>query len=91
MKHVTASEARKNWFSLLDEAARGEVIAIQRNGNRLVLRLEKRKKSVTNYKGLIGGKDLDNADKWGWDWSESKGLVRRLRPKWREGVCNQDL
>jgi antitoxin (DNA-binding transcriptional repressor) of toxin-antitoxin stability system len=30
MKQVTASEARKNWFRLLDEALDGEVIAVQR-------------------------------------------------------------
>ena len=80
MKHITASEARKNWFRLLDEAANGEVIAIRRNNKKLILRLEKReKKSVPNYKGLIGGADLDNADKWGWDWSPSKGLVPVIR------------
>jgi len=44
MKHVTASEARKNWFKLLDEASNGESIAINRNGKSLVLRLETRKK-----------------------------------------------
>ena len=40
MKNVTASEARKNWFRLLDEALDGEVIAVQRKGRRLVLRRE---------------------------------------------------
>jgi hypothetical protein len=75
MKHVTASEARTNWFKLLDEAAKGEVIAIQRGEKRLILRLEKRKKSTPSYKGLISGKNIENADQWGWEWSESKGLV----------------
>ena len=46
MKHVTASEARKSWFKLLDEAARGEIIAIQRNDKKLILRLERRRRSV---------------------------------------------
>ena len=75
MKHVTASEARKHWFTLLDEVAKVEIVAIQRNEHTLILRAEKRKASIPNYKGLIGGKDLENADKWGWDWSPSKGLV----------------
>ena len=76
MKHITASEARRNWFRLLDEAANGEVIVIQRNEKRLILSLEKRqKKSIPSYKGLIGGADIDNADKWGWEWTESKGLL----------------
>jgi len=44
MKHVTASEARKNWFKLLDEASTGETIAINRNGKHLVLRLQTGKK-----------------------------------------------
>src|SRR5437867_2972828 len=46
MKHVTASEARKSWFKLLDEAARGEIIASQRNDKKLILRLERRRRSV---------------------------------------------
>lgn len=75
MKHVTASDARKNWFKLLDEAAKGEVIAIQRNDKRLILRLEKQTKSLPSYKRLIGGKDLDNADKWGWEWNKSGKLI----------------
>ena len=74
MKRVTASEARKNWFRLLDEAAGGEVIAIERNGRRLVLRAEKRKRSTPSYKTLIRG-DWDEADKWGWDWDRSRGLT----------------
>jgi len=40
MKKVTASEARRQWFRLLDEAAQGEVIVLQRRGRRLVLRRE---------------------------------------------------
>jgi hypothetical protein len=75
MKHVTASEARTNWFKLLDEAAKGEVIAIQRGEKTLILRAEKHKKPAPSYTGLIGGKNLENADKWGWEWSKSKGLV----------------
>jgi len=76
MKSVTASEARKNWFKLLDEVAAGEVVAIRRNGKRIILSAEKpRKKAVPDYKRLFVGDDLDNADKWAWDWSPEKGLV----------------
>ena len=35
MKRVTASDARKNWFRLLDEAAAGEVVVIERAGTRI--------------------------------------------------------
>jgi hypothetical protein len=80
MKYVTASEARKNWFRLLDEAAAGEVIAIERNDKRLILRAEKRRKpGAPRYKGLIGGAGLDDADKWSWDWTPSRGLVPIIR------------
>ena len=77
MKHVTASEARKNWFKLLDEASNGESIAINRNGKSLVLRLETRKKleKTPNYKKIIQVPDADNADKWGWKWTERGGLT----------------
>jgi antitoxin (DNA-binding transcriptional repressor) of toxin-antitoxin stability system len=74
MKRVTASEARRNWFKLLDEAAKGEVIAIQRDDKQLVLRLHKQTKSVPNYKKLFQATDADDADKWGWEWTASKGL-----------------
>jgi hypothetical protein len=32
MKRVTASEARRNWFRLLDEVAAGAVVVIERGG-----------------------------------------------------------
>ena len=75
MKHVTASEARKNWFTLLDEAAEGQVIAIDRKGTRLVLRAEKPRNPRAISTKLISGEDLDNADKWGWDWDKDGKLV----------------
>ena len=74
MKHVTASEARKNWFSLLDEFANGQIVAIERNGKKLVLRTEKRKKGKS-YRKVISGQDIDNADKWGWDWDKAGRLI----------------
>ncbi len=74
MKHVTASEARKNWFQLLDEAAKGEVIAIQRDNKQLVLRLHKEKKSIPSYKRLLRVSQPDRADEWGWAWTDSQGL-----------------
>ena len=77
MKHVTASEARKNWFKLLDEVSNGESIAINRNGKNVVMRLETRKKRqiIPNYKRMIQVPDADNADKWGWKWTERGGLI----------------
>ena len=76
MKSVTASEARKNWFRLLDEVANGEIVVVRRNEKRIILSVEKhQKKTIPTYKGLIGGKDLDRADEWNWDWKPTKGVV----------------
>ena len=75
MKHVTASEARKNWFKLLDQAANGEVITIQRDDKKLILRAEKRQKRTPSYKGLIDFEDADDADTWGWEWKGPGALV----------------
>jgi hypothetical protein len=80
MKYVTASEARKNWFKLLDEAAKGEVIAIQRNDKKLILKAQKARPRVPSYKGLIGGK-VDDADTWGWEWKGPGTLVSKTLPK----------
>jgi antitoxin (DNA-binding transcriptional repressor) of toxin-antitoxin stability system len=87
MKQVTASEARKNWFRLLDEALDGEVIAVQRKGQRLVLRREDVAKSRNNkasrkYKRLLHVPDGEKADQWSWDWRGPElGLVLRRRSK----------
>lgn len=77
MKHVTASEARKNWFKLLDEASNGESIAINRSGKILMLKHETRKRlqKIPDYSKVIHIPDSDNADNWGWKWTEPRGLV----------------
>jgi hypothetical protein len=86
MKNVTASEARKRWFRLLDEALRGEVIAVQRKGRRIVLRREEptgpgNGKGARQYKRLLRVPDADEADQWSWKWRGSdRGLVPRRRP-----------
>lgn len=81
MKRVTASEARKNWFRLLDEVAAGGVVSIDRGGVRVVLRRESRDEaaSVPDYSELISGGDLSDAHKWSWEW-EAAGDLREVRP-----------
>jgi len=70
MKTVTPSQARKNWFRLLDEAAEGEVIVIERKGRRLVLQRESDKTAeIPSYQGLIEAADAARADTWSWEWS----------------------
>lgn len=84
MKYVTASEARKNWFALLDEALKGEVIAIERKERRLILMLHEKKAVIPDYSGLIDFPDADEADTWGWEWKGpgkfvQKESVRKIR------------
>jgi hypothetical protein len=81
MKQVTATEARKNWFTLLDEAAKGEVIAIQRNDKKLILRLDKTKRTIPDYRKSINFADADEADTWGWEWKGPGKLVATRRPR----------
>jgi antitoxin (DNA-binding transcriptional repressor) of toxin-antitoxin stability system len=81
MKRVTATEARKNWFRLLDEVVDGEVVLIEREGARLVLKLVDQGEAaerIPDYQGLIRVKDVDEADQWGWEWD---GSTEGLQPR----------
>jgi antitoxin (DNA-binding transcriptional repressor) of toxin-antitoxin stability system len=78
MKRVTASEARKNWFRLLDEVARGEVVCIERGGRLITLKREPdlgQGTTVQDYRNLLRVPDVDRADQWGWSWSEEDGTL----------------
>ena len=85
MKRVTASEARKQWFRLLDEVVAGEVVVLERKGRRLVLRCEDSKSATTehhlpDYRKLLRAPDADQADQWTWEWQgPEQGLVPVLR------------
>lgn len=79
MKYVTASEARKNWFRLLDEVAQGEVVALERNGRRIVLRSEEdptESLETPDYGAVLQVPDAEEADLWTWEWtSPEQNLV----------------
>lgn len=80
MKRITASEARRNWFRLLDEVARGGVVFIERHGKRIVLRREDAPAAAEerpDYSAIIEAPDAARADTWGWDWEEGGALVPR--------------
>jgi len=84
MKRMTATEVRKHWFRLLDEVAEGEVVLIDRDGARLILKMaDPRDASIPDYRGLLRVPDADEADEWGWEWDGSpEGLKPRpAKPK----------
>lgn len=80
MKRISATQARRNWFRLLDEVAAGEVVVIERKGRRIVLRREEEKRDVEggepDYSRLLHVPDESRADRWGWDWSPGGVTVR---------------
>ncbi len=85
VKKVTASEARRQWFRLLDEAVQGEVIVVQRKGRRLVLRREdvgkvKGTSAARGYRRLLRVPRADQADRWSWEWTADGGLAPRRAP-----------
>lgn len=76
MKKVTASEARRNWFRLLDEVVSGERVVIERHGARVVLAREEGEAPVRpDYRPLLQVQELDRAHEWGWRWKGEEGEV----------------
>jgi antitoxin (DNA-binding transcriptional repressor) of toxin-antitoxin stability system len=78
MKRITASEARRNWFQVLDRVAAGEVIVIERKGRRIVLQREDEGASagpLPDYAALIRPvADVNRAADWSWEWTEEGEL-----------------
>lgn len=72
MKRVTASEARRNWFRLLDEVAAGAEVVIERGGRRIVIRRDEpagdQAVDVPDYDGLLSVPEPERAEHWGWEW-----------------------
>ena len=80
MKRITASQARKNWFRILDEVVAGETIAIDRKGRRVLIRLEEADvdtaQDISNdYSDVLAVADADRADTWSWKWDAEAGAV----------------
>ncbi len=74
MKRVTASQARKNWFRLLDEVVDGEIVFLERRGARVLLTRDLSPKTqasrrLPDYREVLQVDDADQADQWHWDWS----------------------
>jgi hypothetical protein len=76
MKRVTASDARKNWFRLLDEVAAGATVVIERAGRRILLKREVDADPETpDYSRVIRVADASGGDRWGWLWEGEEGDV----------------
>lgn len=76
MKRVTASEARRNWFRILDEVAGGEIVCVERGGSRILIQREAATAlaaDVPDYDRLLRVQDPDRADLWGWVWTGPDG------------------
>jgi hypothetical protein len=85
MKKVTASEARRRWFELLDEAVQGEVVVVERGEHRLVLRRQAPDKAPAakrraQYRKLLRVPRAGEADRWSWEWPGPRGGLRATRP-----------
>lgn len=72
MKRVTASDARKNWFRLLDEVASGEIVCIERGGRTILIQREEEQRpvaSIPDYSSLVRAPAVSEADRWHWSWA----------------------
>lgn len=68
MKRVTAREARRNWFRLLDEVVQWAVVCIERRGRWIILRRESEsgeEAGLPDYDNLRQVPDMDEAHRWG--------------------------
>jgi antitoxin (DNA-binding transcriptional repressor) of toxin-antitoxin stability system len=78
MKTVTATEARRVWFRLLDEVAAGEVVVVERGAVRLELRRADLAAaaagwSVADYRRVLRVAEENGVDRWGWEWNPDSG------------------
>jgi hypothetical protein len=74
MKRVTTSQARKNWFRLLDEVIDGEIVVMERRGARILLKRDLARGTresirYPNYRKILQAADADQADRWHWEWA----------------------
>ena len=88
MKRVTASEARQNWFRLLDEVVEGETLLIERHGTKVLVLREPSRRGASrepgvDYRALVRApKGVDDADAWSWEWvGPGLDLVPRRRTR----------
>jgi hypothetical protein len=81
MRRVTASDARKNWFRILDEVAAGDVVVVERGDRRILIQREETaatNEPVPDYSGLIRAPEAELAEHWGWEWAQSGGDLQPI-------------
>ena len=87
VRRVTPSDARRRWFELLDAVADGEVLLVERKGQRLIMRREgparRSRARVPDYRDVLGVPDLDEIDRWGWVWTAPGRPLRFVRRRAR--------
>lgn len=88
MKRVTASQARRDWFRILDEVVAGEVVVIERNGQRVRIEREDPETptaEIPDYSRLLRVDRPEDADRWRWSWSpEGDATLREDREIYRD-------
>jgi hypothetical protein len=82
MKRLTATDARREWFRVLDEVLAGETVAVERKGRRVILRAEEAaqpdaEEPLPDYSALLSG-DVDEADGWSWEWPGPESEVEPI-------------
>ncbi|MFW5904610.1 MAG: type II toxin-antitoxin system Phd/YefM family antitoxin [bacterium] len=78
MKRVTASEARRNWFRILDEVAAGATVVVERAGRKILIQRaeeSEREDEIPEYGKLLSVREPERADEWGWEWGGPEGEV----------------
>ncbi len=72
---LTATEARRGFFDILDRALRGETVLIERKGVpvQLVPRRRKKRQKLLDYRSYFRS-SVDQAEQWGWRWDPDNGL-----------------
>ena len=80
MKRVTVSQARKNWFRLLDEVIDGETVVMERHGARILLQRDCRTQGepalpALDYSSCLRVRHVEKADGWRWDWTPGETVA----------------
>lgn len=78
MKRVSATQARRDWFRLLDEVLEGETVMIERKGRRIFIQSGEQpdaQAAVPDYGSLLEAPEVNRADEWGWEWPGPEGEI----------------